>query len=344
MDGLDMWRDGAREDVIRVQMVDPFDVDRVRGELAGVVTSGCSITEGYYTDSRVTAKVRAYEDGYVGDSWLRIVHECPAYGYRAELGTFVVTKASRTSELGGTVTDYDLQSVLWAVSKDTLPCHWSVGEGALAREAFARICETVGKAHAVLPGAMDYRFAQTVVYELGDSFLSDLFDVADRSGNRVDVDGHGRITLGRYVAPSQREPDWVLDLEDPRGLVLAGGVSWAEEPGSVVNRVIVKHTNGESEVVGSADAAQTRGYTVAEVKSVQDLSPETPARASQLAREYLQRGGGAGREYSVSALYFPVHEGDVVRLVTDGVRHDCLVKEADVSLADMTVDLTLKEA
>lgn len=345
MRDMTMWRDGAREDVIRVVMVDPWNLDTVRGELPSLELSGCSITEGYYTDNRVSGKVLALDEGaYIKDSWLRIILECPGYGYSEELATLIPSQLSHERAQGGETVDYTLQSVLWGISKDTLPSHFTIGKGATTSQVFKRICSTVKKQCLWLPGANEHRYDESVVYEVGDSFLSSLYDIADTSRNRLSVDGHGRITMGKYVEPSRREPDWELDADDSRTMVLSDAITWDESQEDVANRSIVIYKNNDKEIVGSANSkSNTRGFTIAETHTENDMTPATLARANELAKQYLGEDSEMIVKRKVRTLYFPCHQGDIVSLYDGKTRIKGLVDTIEASFGDMTMSLTLKE-
>ena len=351
MNDLAMWKDAARRDVLSAIQLEPNDLESTLGELSGVLDSGASITEGYYTDHRITAKLSALEPGREPYSWIRLVHECPDYSWSEELGTFVVAQEDTTYEDGTSTVEYNLRSILWAISSDTQPFHFSIGEGATTYDVFRRICQIVGKTGQILAGAGNHRYTSSVVYEIGDSYLSDLFDVASTASCRLGVDGHGRITLAPYTPPSQRDPDWVLDLSDPSGIVIADGSKVTDTTGQQISRAIVTYKDGDTEISAGADVGSgspyspsRRGYTIAKVDSVTDLSPATQAQAQKTAETNLALGtSGKGRERTAKCLYFPVHQGDIVewREGPDTTRY--LVKEADKDLSDWTVDLTLLE-
>ena len=351
MRDLSMWRDGKRKDRIHVLMVDPHSLDSVRGELPDVILDGSSLTEGYYTDNRVSGKLTTLEGGhYQEGSWLRVVHECPDYDYRAELATLIPSKVSQTTETGATKTSYDLQSVLWSISTDTLASHFTIGKGALTKDVFKRLCKTIQKECLILAGSNDTRYTQTVSYELGDSFLSDLFDICSTANNRLNIDGHGRITMEKYVSPATKAPDWLLDPMEPNTIVVDDGIGWSEDIGTVASRAVVIYKNGDTEIAASSDlasssrfSAASRGYTVAETHSLTQMSPATKAQAQRLARQYLATDSEGTAERTVTCLYFPVHQGDMVLWQDASQQVRCLVKDVEVQLADMTVQLTLKE-
>lgn len=345
------WKDITREDNIRVLMVDPHNLDVIRGELSGVLLDGCSITQGYNTDTRISGKIKALESNYVPGSWIRIIHEVAAEQYREELGTFVVTKPSDSWGTGAHTTEYELQSTLWALSKDLCPYHYSINAGAFALDAFDRICQVTGHDFVHLPGTHNTRYSTAKVYEMGDNFLTMLFDICDASNNRLDVDGHGRITIGPYVSPQYRTPSWTLDADDPRTLVLSDAITRDSSEADAAGRSIVTYSNNDVEIYATADAPSTspysyaqRGYTYAALHQVNDMAPATRTRAQELAQEYLKTDASSTVEWKVSALYFPCHEGETLDFILDGVKHTCLIKSVDpINLQNMTLTLTLKE-
>lgn len=345
-----MWADPAREDVLRAVQLAPNDLERELGDLPGLLADGATVTEGYYTDNRVSAKLSSLgeRDPY---AWVRLVHECPGYGWREELGTFVVAEEDVTWEAGGAKHDYDLRSILWAISSDTQPGHFSIGTGATTSQVFDRICGIVGKQGVRLAGCGEHRYGQPVVYDVGSSYLKDLFDVADTASCRLGVDGHGRITLGPYVAPSRRDPDWVLDMADPSCPVIDSGTKEEDTTGQATSRVVVTYKGKDVELSAGADVATSspfsparRGYTIAESKDLTDMSPETQDQAQREAEAALAANtSDKSRKRTCRCLYFPVHAGDVVEWRQDGATVRYLAQEVERDISDWTVSLTLKE-
>lgn len=54
------WKDALRMDAIHIMMVDPHNLDTIRGELSNVILDGCSITQGYNTDTGSAARSRSW--------------------------------------------------------------------------------------------------------------------------------------------------------------------------------------------------------------------------------------------------------------------------------------------
>lgn len=350
MRDLTIWEDGAREDVITLQRVTPRHVDDVIGEVPHIVLSDCSLTFGYYTDNRVQGSI-CYEGTWDGDlSYLRLVHECPDYGYRNELATLVIDSITDTSQKGSVKTKLTCQSMLWALADDKTDWCYAIGAGALANDVVASICDEGGFQHLVMPGAGDHRYQQTVVYKIEDSRLSILFDAAADAGNRLDVDGHGRITVTHYTPPAERDPDWLLDANSPRSIVIDEGDDKETSLGDAYGRTIVVYTNGNEQVAGGVEAPsdaiaswQRRGYLRANVHTLNEMNPPTREHAAQIAKSYQSEDIDVGVKRNIKCMYFPIVAGDMVRYIdTAGNSAKYLAQEVTANLADMTVNLTLK--
>ena len=360
------WGDPRRTDEIRVYMVCPTDLDRTYGELTGVDLSGCSIEAGYYTDTRVSAKLTVVGDAWVRGSFLRVVHRVPEWGYENELGTFVVTNDAATRENGVWKYELTCQSVLYGLSTDLLSWPVTRAKGSSAVAGMKYILDTC-KRRYVNRGAKDKRLGSALVMETGKSMLSHLFKLCQQAGDRLDVDGHGRVTISPYVRPAAKEPRLTIDVSDPRGTSY-GGLKRSTDWLSSVGRVTVSCRYSETvkkgkksktvsrEIVAHADASAmdhrgsaVRGYLVTDFRSLSDMKPRTKAQAQKLANRYLRDSSPELVEWELDSAYMPVWQGDVVELlVPDGDdqysgRRKCLVKSLSVDLANMTMSLRLKE-
>lgn len=349
------WRDLTRRDRISVRMVSPTDLDAELGVLEGVELAGTSLTGGYYTDTRTSGKLRVVGDGWVRGSFIRIIHEVPEWGYSNELGTFIVTDDGADRQNGVWVTDLTLQSLLFGLSTDVLVKPWVIASNAMMLRAARQDLDAASFRYD-FTGASDHRIKGAKVMTAGTSRLSILYALAEMGGDRVDVDGHGRVTLRRYVAPASRASKFRIDLRDPRGVAL-DGLSRTSDFLELPDVVGVCHrfnatVGGKSvqrEINASARVITGRGYTVTDFRELSEMSPQTSARAQALARQYLAADRIERVEWELTTVYLPIWEGDVVELVVDdgeeayrGIRK-CLVKNVELSLGDMTMKLTLKE-
>ena len=352
------WHDLTRTGEVVVEQVSPTNIDATIGELEGVDLSGSSISWGYYVDSRVTGKLRVVGDGWQRGSMLRVTYRIPEWGWQRELGTYIVTNDAASREHGAWTYDLDLQSVLYGLSTDLLVRPWAIAKNAMALTAARQLVEAAGR-ELLLDGATDYRLKSAKVIETGTSRLSALFALADMANDRLDVDGHGRVTLSPYVTPAAKVPTMTVDLADPRGVALDGltrTTDWLKMPNVAVVQYTYNSGGKQREIDASATIAvsarqsqSARGYTVTDLHQLSEMSPQTAARAQQLAAQYLANDATEHVEWSLTTTYLPISAGDVVELVVhDGMadyrgRRKCLVKTCELDLGTMTMALTLKE-
>ena len=344
------WKSPDRKDTFHFLLVDPHNLDIVRGEIKNVILDDTSITMGYDTDTRVSGSIGVPSSENIMSSWVRIIHEVEVESYRKELGTFVPVNPSVSKKSGLESASYDLQSTLWTMQNNLCPYHFSIGAGAYSSDVFARICDTCEREYLILSDANNYRYTSSLIYEMGSSYLDDLYDTCSISRNRANVDGHGRILLSKYVNPAYITPSWSLDYDDARSMII-GGIEISNTDYDMPNRVIVIYNNDDKEIYAYADASEKysfshakRGYVMAETHNVSDLSPATQANAQTLANQYLEESISGVTEYKFTSLYFPCNIGETLMLTFNQKAHHCLIKSIDpINLGNMTMGLTLRE-
>ena len=348
MNDLSDWSDRSIKSGIRVFMIDPHNLNIIRGELEHLVLSGCSVSFGYDTDTRTSANLETLGSNYISGSWLRIV----LYHGDAsiEIGTYVMKNPpGMTIKNGEKHYTYELQSVLWGLSEDYCVGYFSIGSGTYTVDAFEKICTTCQKEY-LINGARNYRYTASKIFEAGESYLSFLFDICDISNNRLDVDGHGRITLSPYNTPSSITPSWTVDEKDPNTMLLSSDIKESTSSEDVPGRTIVIYSNGDQEIIASADrdsssefSSQRRGFMIAEKYQVNDLSPATKARAQQLAEEYLKKSDKV-ITLECSMLYFPCKCGETINLILENKKKKYMIQSiSEIKFDEMTMNLTLKE-
>lgn len=331
-------------DSVEALLVDLRSCGTVTGALRGLVPSSVTVTEGYYTDTRVQAKLstvtRDGDDGWDGGR-IRVVHSRP--GLRESLVTGYVTDYDETVEGGLVRREYTLDSSLYAISKDLFPWKYSVGGQASMVEAVRHVLDMCGREHD-LSRARDRRVQGTVVYDLGESALSVVFDLAGDT-DRVGVDGEGRIVLTPYTPPSGREPGTTIDTAGP---MVVGQVKATTSRYQTPGRVIVRSGSGDGErwgtydaPAGAASSSASRGYMVATVETSTAREP-SQQDLDAAARRSWEASQDTGEEWELTVVGIGLHQGDVVRLVHEGRAHRCLVKSATLSLSSMSEKLTLK--
>lgn len=350
------WTRGDLDHRMRAVMVDPRNLTTVRGELAGLVPTGRH-TIGYYTDLRTTSTVETHVpvgegDGWDGSSAIRLVHVVSDHTgdlWDEVLGTYLVTGLDVTEDAGGTRRSYTLKGMLRALEANALTRGWTVNKGMGAVDAMTRLLSNVGRAHRVMGGARNARLSSAVSYDAGKSCLSALFDMCDRSRNRLGVDPDGYVTIRPYVAPSTVAPSLRVDAGDPRG-VYVGPFGTSDAVLGMPSRAVVIGTKGQGAKVYGVAVAPTgtrthpavRGYSLDEVKTVNDMNPFTAARADAVARQTLSQALSGGSECSHGLRYVPLRDGFVEALTApDGTTARWLVKSADLDLGAWTWDVSL---
>lgn len=337
------WRDPARRDEIRFQMVDPNDLDTVYGDLTDVQLGSSDITYGYYTDTRYCSSIKFLKSSnYIENAWVRIIHEVPSEDYSNELGTFIPSSPSEERK-GAVIVTLDLQSPLWGLKDDMFTSKFSVGKKTSILSAMKRVMEGANRPY-LLNHPNDVTTSKAIVYDVGETKLKVLHDLANQSGNRLNLDGHGRIIIEPAPDHANITPQWTLDYDDPRSMIIEGTLKMESEIVDLPSRAIV--VNGDS--IGYADlsdgvsySAHQRGYVKAQ--KYEDKSADTAAKARASARRYLNRATKAV-VWSMDTLYFPCECGDNVNFILDGEKHVCMVQSIDpLRLKTMTMGLTLRE-
>lgn len=354
------WANLNRTNALDFVMVSPQNLNIELGKLDGVVRSSSSLSAAYYTDTRTSGKLMYMGDGWIRNSFIRVVYRIPEWGYQRELGTYIVTEDPGTRVNGEWSRTLTLHSALYGLSTDLGAGPWTVKQGSMAKDAIKQMLDSCKRPMRDL-SAKDSRISSPIVYETGTSYLERLFDLCSVTSNRLDVDGRGNVTIAPYVEPKRKSAAFRLDLADARGLVIDGlelTTNYLEMPGrAVVSYQYSETVNGESvqkEINASADAtgeqsSGTRGYMVTDYQHLSEMTPATYQRALELAKKRLSEKSNELVEWKVKCLYLPIWEGDVVELFVHdgpsryrGVRH-CLVKNLELELEHMAMTLTLKE-
>ncbi len=350
------WSNLGKRWRVSYQLVTPASPDSTMGELEGVIPSSATITESYYTDTRVQAQLSYVGDGWIRQAFVRVIAEIPDEGYREELGTFLATSDDAKGEKGEWKTTLALESMLYALDVQAGKSPWTVKQGAMALAAMEQMLKTCHRPYTLID-AKDHKMTKNTVYETGTTYLARLYDLADLCNNRLDVDGHGRVTIEPYVLPSERTPSFTVDLAAADGIAI-DGVSRSSNYLDRPTECVVYHREGtgddETETRGYASNSGyvsfgSRGYVITKVVELSDLSPNTTAAANQVAREKLDISSNESIEWDVTTEYMPIHAGDVGWLQGTGdpvypERQKVMVKNRELELEHMTMKLTLKLA
>lgn len=354
------WKDLDRTDSIRVVMVSPTDLTVEWGELEGLVLSGCSIDTAYYSDTRENAKLEVHGEGWKRGSFIRVYHDIPEWGYSAPLGTYIVTDQKAHLEKGEWTHSLTLQSILKGLSTEMLPRPWVIARNASVKKAIDQNLKTASRPWVDL-SANDAKLKSPAVLETGTSRLSALFAMCNATGNRLDVDPMGRVTVAPYVPPASRASVFEFDLSDPEGIMhdsLDLESDWLEMPDEVIvahkysvtqnGKTVQKEIDALAQVPSDSHQSKAvRGFTVSDFRDLSEMSPKTAKRAQDLAQSYLKRDMVEMVEWTMRCHYLPLRGGSVVDLIIPSGdyqgRRKCLVKNTTLNLEGMSMQLTLKE-
>ena len=362
---MDWTKTGYSWDVI-VNVVHQTNVDNTIGSLSGVLLNSVQISENYYSDSRIQAKVATVvkeneSDGYVDYGRLRIILSIPSRNWTSELITGYVSDKKEVTEHGYTKRTYTVESTIWGLLDHKVKASVTVGKGANLINVWTSLVKDQTKMQYSTSGAQDHAFSSTIIYEAGTSLATILFELTE-SIDRMDVDGHGRLTIKKYTAPSKQTASKVLDHHNLRGLTLSPlEKTWVnfETPGRAIVTATVSKDDGkggttQEVVVGYYDAPKTnstsidvRGYLKARSDAYSGVS-ENPSKSELDAvakKNWEKSQEDTGAEWSANSVFADYHAGDICTLIpkehSAGVK--VLVKATTIYLSSMTQGLTLKE-
>ena len=355
------WLDRERRDILTAQLLTPSGYSDI-GWLEGV--TGGSITDDHDTDTRIAATITTIApETDVDLAMMRLWHEARFSDGDVQtelLGTFFALRTSEDWKSGTNSVTFDLKSALYGLSSDIAPTAKTLGKDSFARAAFEAICKECRRPYAWLD-ADNRRFSANKVLEAGKSNLSRLHELANMSGNRLDVDEQGRLTFQKYVRPRNRSV--VMELEHTSPMVLSSGISRSTDEMEVPSRAIVtwnhsqsvrvkgKSTTQQKAITAYADvdagahsSIGRRGFRVATYHQEDDLGTST-ALAQQMARKYLDEEDEVSTTWTVPCRWFPIKAGQCISwLAPDAdVYRKCLVTRVERDLTTFTQQLTLRE-
>lgn len=357
------WSDARLAHDVKFYMVDPNNLDNIRGELNNVVLANSTLTYGYDTDTRVSGSIDTVESNYIDNSWIRIVDSIPEVQYEKTLATLIVANISDGGlQNGMRVNTLELQSGIWGIKENYLIAPYAVGRGAsvltvlknLLKTATMSSDEAVSK-YLIQSDANDKKFTSAVVYEAGESYYDIISNICSFSGNRMEVNEYGQITIVPYISPDKRTVSWSISYNDPDSIILDDGIQVENNVWDMEGRVIVTMNSGNNKQVyaycdmpsDSKANNKLRGFIKAKVYSE---SPDganqtaTNEMALKKAKEYVANNE-VYNTYSLSTMYIPCVPGEILVFKDEKeAQHTCAIQNVDdVNLQEWTVSLTLKE-
>lgn len=351
---------------IDVLLVHQTDVNDVLGSLSGVQKSGMSVKESYYSDSRVQAKVstlveQGESDGYIENARIRLILSVPSKSWSRELITGYVSDIDVSVQNGYTKRSYTIEGTMWGLLDHKMNIPVTISKGAWLVSVWSDLMKKQTRMQYSTSESQDYNFSNTIVYEPGTPLSTLLFEIS--SGyNRMEVDGHGVVTLKAYVAPSKKTPERFISYDDPNGLLvssISSVDSFYEIPGRSVVTATVSDESGKSQkvIVGYYDAPSghptsidSRGWLKGRTDSYNGSS-ETPS-VSELnaqAKKIWESEQNNGVEWSASSMFADYRAGEVINLVVPDPKNGTeeikkvLISTVSTNLESMVQELTMKE-
>ena len=344
---------------IKFVMVSPTNLSLELGEICGVLKDSASLTWGYYTDTRVSGSIKLLDSSnYTKGSFIRIYHEIPEWNYRQPLATLVPTDDPQTINKNSHTTSLTLHSLLYTMDKDIWPWDFVAQRG---HDALSWLHMTIGFNR--YRQYIDYYPSNSTyndTYTFDGSMLARAFAFAKDSGNRLDVDGLGRITIMPYEAPSSRSSEYFLDLSQSNSMVQSD-ISVKSDFYSRPNRVVVKNSYNDSNSSKNVNRVayedvdynnptglHIRGYTIAKEYNLNNDSRHDQKYVEDMAKYYLNKEQRPLTTWDLNIVgYLPLTGGSRVSFTSPtpeypGIR-ECLVKDVSLDLSKITMKLGLKE-
>ena len=341
--------DWTRSDLrhsLKVLMVDPYGLKEVRGELADV--TGGELQLEYYGDTRMGGTLTAMDTcGWDGNSALRLVHTVSDFTGELLTETLFTGYVTEAPLAGSTMT-FTLNSALHGLETNVVSGGMSISKSSKAKSVMQGVFKSTSRPYRFGPGALDYLYGTSVVYDAGTAYLHILNEVADKAGDRVNVDENGIVVIERYTEPSKKSWSWQEDTSSERTTVI-GRPEYSDNSMQTPERAIVVAQDGDKTLIGTAIAPtgspsrhSVRGYGIDDFRNESDMSPFTQSAVNAKARQYLEEGLVVDRRCSHSMMYRPLREGDVELLTDRGETLRWQVASASLDLKTWVWRLELK--
>lgn len=340
------WRDRTRIDRFAYEMVDPHNLAVTLGWMHNI-TSG-SITQGYYSDTRISGKLEGVKTGYIVNSIIRIYHYVDDENFSEILGTFFVSDLSVKVKGNLEIESFELTSMLTRISNDYLEHHYTYGNGT----SYLNIIKEM-----MFKWDIDYEIDDNVahkyvtgskIYECEDNKLSTLFDICDVLDARMDVAPNGVVTIKKYILPSKREPIEALSTTNK---TILSEITIDEPRYDAINRVLCHYKKDDADVSAVADVSAEYVYAYAnsgvrrtQKETVDELQPPYYQNLQQVAKNKLADIEGGSRTKELNCIYFPCDMGDVITLKDNEGTKRYMMQNRDIDLKQaMPCAVTLKE-
>ena len=341
--------------ILYADLVSPLNVGTVIGTLHNISIADSSITEQYYSDTRIQGKIvtickNGESDGYIDNARIRMILSIPTRDWSKTLITGFVSGIEESDSDGFTKRTYNVESTIWGLSNHLMHIYVNVKNGDSLKAFLTNLLKNETKFQYNLSNAKDSTFGDTKVYDVGTSLLNIIMEVNEKI-NRVDVDADGRLIFTPYADPKTISASKTIDYEDHLTLTMeemTKSTNAFDRPG----RTIVISRNGQQVISSHYDppatdesSQQTRGWLMVKTAqyggkkkepTIQDLHNE--------ATELWKNSQDKGIEYDVKTYFADYHAGEVINLIPrKRSSKKCLISSVDTSFGDFTQKLTCRE-
>lgn len=363
------WIEASKNYTLLVSMVNQTNVDDVLGPLKNVLLDGLTITENYNSDSRVQAKISTAtktgeSDGYIKNARLRITLIVPEFNFYEEMITGYVSDISREETSGYIKRTYTVEGTIWGLLDHKMKTSVVISKGAKLLTIWRGLVDKQTKMQYDINGAQDRVFGKNIIYEPASTLSTILFEISSGS-DRMDVDGHGRLTLKKYQKPSEQTPSRSVVYGERRnglkGTYKRASKEWDAPGRAIVTANVSRDRNGTTEqvvLVGSYDAPSSdptsidsRGWLKARSDNYSGIS-DNPSKAelNAEAKKNWQNAQVKPYEWTIPSIFKDYHAGEVVSIVgptnaenTDVLAEKALIQSVSTNFLDFSQELSLKE-
>lgn len=328
------WRDRSRVDRFAYEMIDPHNLTNTRGWMRNVTSA--SITQGYYSDTRISGKLEGVDTGYIVNSLIRIYHYVDAENYVEILGTFFVNDLSVKVKGGLEIESFELTSMLTRISNDYLEHHYAYGNGTSYLDILKSMLTQWDIDFEVDDNVAHRYVSGSRLYECEDSKLSTLYDVCDVLNARMDIAPNGVVTIKKYILPSKREPIETLSTSN---MTITSEITIDEPRYDAINRILCHYKKDDADVSAVADVSAEYVYAYAnsgvrrtQKETIDECQQPYFQNLQQIAKNKLADLEGGSRTKEFNCVYFPCSMGDIVTLRDSEGTKKYMLQERDIDL------------
>ena len=353
------WSDPELDHEFHVYMVDACDHNSILGELE-VYSDSASVSWSQGDDQGIglTASIEVPDwNQWVKGSWLRIVHRIPSCNYSRILGTFIVWDEGVSGGLNSYTSSPELVGVFRGLEYDLLINNFSIGEGASMKDVMRRVMDATPIECRFSGTYNDYIFSGSYIFDVGESRLDVMRDLCDMGGDIMWPGDTGYVLITAKQDLINSMARFTIDCDSEDSIVYEGSVQEVTTARQVAGRSIAvwngdDEDEGQVSLSGHSDVSSNhfaspgrRGYVVAELHELEDLSPpRTLIHVQEEAKRWLKEDSTSVTQWNIQTMWLPVVSGDIIDFRPPGgkFRH-CVIDTVNADLGNWSTSMTLRE-